>query len=324
MRRPARGIVALAIAGLVWTAGPSAGVPVAAGDRGAGAAPAVALRDGVALFSRGRLVEAEASISHAAAALPRDPQTWVWLGVVRYHRADYDGAAAAFEYAAALRPRDAVTLLWWGYTLSRRGQPEAASRAFRRVLLSSATPQTHRLAQQALRSLRPAPALVRVEAGGAPGAPAWVLAVESYQSMARHYNPALTDHEARAIATALLGYSRHFNVDPRLVLALVVVESGFQPRARSRAGAIGLGQLMPETARALRVDPDDPVQNLYGTIRYLRGNLDRFGWDNVHLALAAYNAGRGAVERYEGIPPYDETRWYVFNVTNLYRRLLSF
>jgi len=80
---------------------------------------------------------------------------------------------------------------------------------------------------------------------------------------------------------------------------------------------------MPETARALGVNPDDPVQNLYGTIRYLRGNLDRFGWKNLHLALAAYNAGRGAVERYEGIPPYDETRWYVYNVTSLYRRLLS-
>jgi soluble lytic murein transglycosylase-like protein len=80
---------------------------------------------------------------------------------------------------------------------------------------------------------------------------------------------------------------------------------------------------MPETARALGVDPRDPTQNLYGSIRYLRGNLDRFGWENVHLALAAYNAGRNAVERYEGIPPYAETQWYVTNVTSLYRRLLS-
>lgn len=322
MRRRWRAIVALFVMALVCVAGATPGGPAPA--RAAGVSPAVALRDGVALFSRGRLLEAEAAISRAAAALPRDPQTWVWLGVVRYHRADYDGAAAAFEYAAALRPRDAMTLLWWGYTLSRCGRPEAASGVFRRVLLTPATPQTHRMAQQALRALQPAPALARVPAGAAPSAPAWVLAVESYRSMARHYNPTLRDDEAHAIATALLGYSRHFNVDPRLVVALVVVESGFQPRVRSRAGAIGLGQLMPETARALRVDPDDPVQNLYGAIRYLRGNLDRFGWENLHLALAAYNAGRGAVERYEGIPPYDETRWYVHNVTNLYRRLLSF
>jgi soluble lytic murein transglycosylase-like protein len=86
---------------------------------------------------------------------------------------------------------------------------------------------------------------------------------------------------------------------------------------------MGLGQLMPATARALGVNPWDPVQNLYGSIRYLRGNIDRFGYGNAHLALAAYNAGRGAVERYEGIPPYAETRWYVANVSSLYRRLLA-
>jgi soluble lytic murein transglycosylase-like protein len=80
---------------------------------------------------------------------------------------------------------------------------------------------------------------------------------------------------------------------------------------------------MPATARALGVNPWDPVQNLYGSIRYLRGNLDRFGWEQPHLALAAYNAGRGAVTRYEGIPPYAETQWYVANVSSLYRRLLA-
>jgi soluble lytic murein transglycosylase-like protein len=80
---------------------------------------------------------------------------------------------------------------------------------------------------------------------------------------------------------------------------------------------------MPATARALGVNPWDPVQNVYGSIRYLRGNLDRFGWDRPHLALAAYNAGRGAVARYEGIPPYPETQWYVANVSSLYRRLMA-
>ena len=315
MSRVVRRAAALAMV-VMWATSPATG-------RATGASPAVAMREGVALFSQGRLPEAESALSRAAAAVPRDPHVWLWLGVVRYHRGDHARAAAAFEYAAHLQPRSAVTLLWWGYTLARRGQPEAAAGVFRRVLLTRATPQTHTLAQQALRTLYRAPALAHVPAGTPPLAPAWVLTVESYRAMARHYNPELREDEAGAIATALLGYSRHFNVDPRLVVALVVVESGFQPRARSRVGAIGLGQLMPDTARALRVDPDDPVQNLYGTIRYLRGNLDRFGWENLHLALAAYNAGRGAVERYEGIPPYDETRWYVYNVTNLYRRLLS-
>ena len=81
--------------------------------------------------------------------------------------------------------------------------------------------------------------------------------------------------------------------------------------------------LVRATADALGVNPWDPTQNLYGAIRYLRGNLDRFGWENPHLALAAYNAGRGAVERYDGIPPYAETQWYVYNVTTLYRRFLT-
>ena len=159
---------------------------------------------------------------------------------------------------------------------------------------------------------------------GRPGAAsAWATDPAAYQRLALHYNPDLSPAVARMIGDALVAYSRQFDIDPRLVAALVIIESGFQPRARSRAGAIGLGQLMPGTASALGVEPDDPVQNLYGTVRYLRGNLDRFGWERVHLALAAYNAGRGAVERYEGIPPYEETRWYVTAVSRLYRRLLD-
>jgi soluble lytic murein transglycosylase-like protein len=291
--------------------------------RATAAPPQATLREGAALYSRGQLPEAEAVFTRIAGITPQDPHAWLWLGVVRYGRGDYGRAAQALEQATRLQPRNAVALLWWGHSLSRRGQSIAAEAAFRRVLLSPAAPEAHAMAQQALRVLRRPPPLAQAGRTGS-AAPAWVLTRESYRSMARHYNPQLSDGQADAIASAILGYSWHFNVDPRLVVALVIVESGFQPRVRSRAGAIGLGQLMPETARALGVNPDDPVQNLYGTIRYLRGNLDRFGWENLHLALAAYNAGRGAVERYEGIPPYDETRWYVYHVTNLYRRLLSF
>ncbi len=90
---------------------------------------------------------------------------------------------------------------------------------------------------------------------------------------------------------------------------LVQQESGWDASARSVKGAMGLAQLMPETARELGVDPLDPVQNLDGGARYLRAQYEAFGsWP---LALAAYNAGPGAVSRYNGIPPFAETQNYV-------------
>ena len=109
-----------------------------------------------------------------------------------------------------------------------------------------------------------------------------------------------------------------WNVDPALIEAIVANESGFDPRATSAAGARGLMQLMPATASALGVaDAYDPVQNLWGGTRYVRGLLDRFG-GNLELALAAYNAGPGAVEKYGGVPPYAETHRYVRSVLASY------
>lgn len=103
--------------------------------------------------------------------------------------------------------------------------------------------------------------------------------------------------------------ARRHGVPEDLFLRLVQHESGWNPQAVSHKGAIGLAQLMPETARRLGVDPRDPRENLEGGARYLRRQFDRFrSW---RLALAAYNAGPEAVERHGGVPPYDETRTYV-------------
>lgn len=99
------------------------------------------------------------------------------------------------------------------------------------------------------------------------------------------------------------------------------VESRYCPEAVSPKGAAGLGQLMPATAEMLGVDPKIPSENLLGTAAYLREQLDVFG--TLELALAAYNAGPGAVRRYEGVPPYKETQAYVAEVSRLYAVFLA-
>jgi soluble lytic murein transglycosylase-like protein len=103
--------------------------------------------------------------------------------------------------------------------------------------------------------------------------------------------------------------ARRHGVPEDLFLKLVQQESGFNPKAVSSKGALGLAQLMPGTARLLRVDPHDPYQNLDGGARYLMQQYRTFG--NWRLALAAYNAGPGAVQKHGGVPPFRETQNYV-------------
>ena len=109
-----------------------------------------------------------------------------------------------------------------------------------------------------------------------------------------------------------------YGVDPKLVSAVAESESGFSQDAISATGAVGVMQLMPETAESLGVNPYDAKQNIDGGTQYLRQMLDSFNGD-VRKAVAAYNAGPEAVREYGGVPPYSETQQYVSSVLDIYR-----
>jgi soluble lytic murein transglycosylase-like protein len=113
--------------------------------------------------------------------------------------------------------------------------------------------------------------------------------------------------------------SGKYGVDPDLARAVMRMESGGNPNAVSSAGAIGLMQLMPGTAKGLGVNPKDPKRNLEGGIKYLAQLADKYDGDYVKT-LAAYNAGSGRVDSYGGVPPFPETERYVKNVLALYRK----
>lgn len=181
-----------------------------------------------------------------------------------------------------------------------------------------------------LPSLRTAAALFVFSTAALSAAPASAQTLPAaktteatYAAVLRTLNPALPLDKARDYARSVMANAWRTKLDPRFIMSIVTVESRWRANAVSRVGARGLGQLMPSTARTLGVNPASPSDNLRGTSKYLKTLMDHFaGHPNaVKLAIAGYNAGPKAVERYHGVPPYSETQHYVVKVLRVWNVL---
>lgn len=176
------------------------------------------------------------------------------------------------------------------------------------------------LAISALFSLLTAAPAAAARTNAVAGNPA---AVRAYAGVLRKINPQMPSWQSRALAKHMLINANRWKIDANMLVALVSVESAWHTHARSWAGALGLGQLMPGTAANLHVNPHDPYQNLQGAARYLYGLLAKYRHkaNRYALAFAAYNAGPKAVAEYGGIPPYSETQRYVVKVLAAWKRI---
>jgi soluble lytic murein transglycosylase-like protein len=158
----------------------------------------------------------------------------------------------------------------------------------------------------------------RQEFSNAPSGPGWMFHM-SETGWAPVVKFATKSGKPKSIDEIVADVSDKFDIEASLVKAIIMAESNCNPDAVSRKGAQGLMQLMPDTARELNVSNTfDPRENIVGGVRYIKGLMASYG--NLKLALAAYNAGPGAVKRYMGIPPYRETETYVKRVISYYRK----
>ncbi len=223
-------------------------------------------------------------------------------GKTSYRAGDLARAGIAFTQAAALAPASARPALWLGAVAVARGDRAVAEAWFREALHRHPSLPEASCAIQWLDLL-----------GITVSRPRWHLdTLQDYATFVQAVNRTLTAAQARWLGSAVLSAAERSGIDPRLLAAVVFIESRFRHAAVSPAGAEGLGQLMPGTAAGLGVDPHDPLQNLQGAASLLRLALGEF--HTLPLALAAYNAGGPAVRKWGGIPPYAETQWYVWAV----------
>lgn len=189
------------------------------------------------------------------------------------------------------------------------GKPAADFQPFQAVLQSTAQSDfgTRLLADKNFGSLLIKPTEIKVDAQISAAA---TSAIPEQNEYSRVSKPQILDMISKISA-------KH-GVDEKLVKALIKQESGFNPNAKSHCGAMGLMQLMPGTAKTLGVkNAFNPVENVDGGVRHLKWLLHKYN-GNIILALAAYNAGSGAVDKYDGIPPYKETQNYVKNILKTY------
>jgi soluble lytic murein transglycosylase-like protein len=218
-------------------------------------------------------------------------------------------AVAIFASVAQANPQSALPAIWAGIAATAAGKSREAEAYFQEGLHRPHSAFQERITQGWLRRL----SVLREAAPASPGTP------QAIAALAQASNPRLTRTQAAWIGQHVVAAARQERVDPWLLAAVVYIESRFDHTLTNGTGATGLGQLMSQTARAVRVDPKDPWGNLVGAAIMLRAHYRAFGdWS---LALAAYNAGEGAVRRFSGIPPYAETRWYVNAVWAVYHRI---